>query len=109
MTFHLPIKQAEQLLNEHDSPFSNIFKHGSLQVELYQPDKVDLQTPHDRDEIYVIVSGCGTFELESVTIQFQPGDVIHVPAMTDHRFINFDDDFKTWVFFYGPFGGETSI
>lgn len=34
-------------------------KHESLIVEFYKSEKVNNQQPHDRDEIYVIVSGRG--------------------------------------------------
>lgn len=40
-------------------PFAEIFKHGDLSVELYQPVGEDLQQPHERDEIYLIISGEG--------------------------------------------------
>jgi hypothetical protein len=26
-----------------------------------------------------------------------------------HRFLEFTDDFATWVFFYGPEGGEAAV
>ncbi len=29
-------------------------------------------------------------------------DALFVPAFTPHRFIDFSDDFATWVVFYGP-------
>jgi hypothetical protein len=35
-----------------------------------------------------------------------PGDVLLVPAGQEHRFVDFGDDFATWVFVYGPDGGE---
>lgn len=34
------------------------------------------------------------------------GDVLFVAAGVEHRFSNFSEDFVTWVFFYGPQGGE---
>ena len=67
---------------------------------------MDNQQPHTRDELYVIVSGSGMFRLESELIEFSPGDVIHVAAGKEHRFEHFTKDFKTWVIFYGPEGGE---
>ena len=35
--------------------------HGTMSVELYKPDKIDLQTPHEQDELYVILVGTGFF------------------------------------------------
>jgi quercetin dioxygenase-like cupin family protein len=40
------------------------------------------------------------------TRDFGPGDVLFVPAGAVHRFEGIGDDFATWVFFYGPEGGE---
>jgi len=98
--------EALQSLKGHDSPFRILFEHGSLQVEVYKPDGVDLQTPHTRDELYVVIAGTGDFINGDERHAFGPGDVLFVPAGVDHRFVDFTDDFSTWVFFYGPEGGE---
>lgn len=86
--------------------FITLFRHGTLEVEFYKPDKVDFQTPHARDEIYVVVSGSGTFVNGRTRQPFAAGEVLFVPAGVEHRFEDFTDDFSTWVFFYGPEGGE---
>ena len=44
----ISIEQAAQLLDRQGGLFTEIFKHGSLLVECYKPDKIDLQQPHDR-------------------------------------------------------------
>ena len=97
---------ALKTLNGPSEPFKNLFEHGSLVVEIYKPDKVDLQKPHSRDELYVIASGLGEFINGSVQQEVEEGEVLFVPAGVEHRFVNFTDDFSTWVFFYGPEGGE---
>ena len=99
-------KHALQELAKHDSPFLTLFEHGTLGVEIYKPEKVDLQQPHTRDEVYVVVSGTGEFLNGDVRTTFEPGDFLFVPAGVEHRFENFTDDFSTWVIFYGPEGGE---
>jgi mannose-6-phosphate isomerase-like protein (cupin superfamily) len=81
-------------------------RHGSLLVELYDPGPVDTQQPHTRDEVYVVVSGSGTFEREGERVAFAPHDVLSVPAGAPHRFVDYTPDFRTWVVFYGPEGGE---
>lgn len=90
-----------------DSPrFLEVFSHGSLVVELYAPRGHDLQAAHARDEVYVIVAGTGKFFCNGETRDFGPGELLFVPAGMDHRFLDFSDDFATWVIFYGPDGGE---
>jgi len=105
---HIAPAHALEQLKGHDSPFKVLFEHGSLQVEIYKPDTIDLQTPHTRDELYVVVSGTGTFINGDTQHAFAPGDFLFVPAGVDHRFVDFTQDFATWVFFYGPEGGEAA-
>ena len=83
-----------------------VLGHGSMEVELYAPRGVDGQTPHSRDELYVVVSGIGEFVNGPERHPFGPGDVLFVPAGVEHRFEAFTDDLAVWVVFYGPEGGE---
>lgn len=105
---HLPITQAQAQLQKAGALFKTLYTHGSLLVEIYKPDQIDLQKPHDRDEVYIIISGSGKFKNGEETISFGPNDFLFVPAGRDHRFIEFSEDFLTWVIFYGPVGGEPS-
>src|SRR4051812_26904875 len=83
-----------------------IFSHGTLNAEMYAPRGTDPQTPHERDEIYVIARGGGQFFDGSKRNAVQAGTFIFVAAGQVHRFEDFSDDFAVWVFFYGPRGGE---
>ena len=83
-----------------------LFEHGSLVVKLYAPHGNDPQTPHSRDEVYVVAQGNGEFVCGDTRESFEPHDVLFVAAGVIHRFENFSDDFAVWVFFYGPEGGE---
>jgi mannose-6-phosphate isomerase-like protein (cupin superfamily) len=82
------------------------FERGSLEVELYAPKDHDPQTPHTRDELYVVVQGSGTFVVDDARTPFGPGDVLFVAAGRAHRFEDFGPDLQAWVVFYGPEGGE---
>lgn len=99
---------SARLPDQDESPlrFATALERGSLLVELYGPRGHDPQSPHDQDEVYVVVSGSGEFVNGEDRHQFGPGDVLFVPAKQEHRFENFTDDFQTWVIFYGPKGGE---
>jgi mannose-6-phosphate isomerase-like protein (cupin superfamily) len=98
----------EQLPGPNGERSVELFRHGTLTVKLYAPRSADHQHPHTRDEIYVIATGTGRFEREGKEVSFGPGDVLFVAAGEQHRFIEFTDDFATWVFFYGPEGGEAN-
>lgn len=98
---------AKRLLaRSKETRFVVLFEHGTASVEIYRPHQVDLQVPHDQDEIYVILSGSGFFVHDGVRQPFEPGEVLFVAAGVPHRFEQFTEDFTTWVIFYGPEGGE---
>ena len=84
-----------------------LFTHGSLELRWYAPPGVDSQTPHDRDEVYVVASGSGWFMRGTERFRCTAGDALFVAAGVTHRFEDFTADFGTWVMFYGPEGGET--
>ena len=89
--------------------FAEVLEHGSLVVEIYAPRGTDPQTPHTRDEVYVVVQGTGEFVNGPDHQSFGPGDVLFVPAGVEHRFERFTEDLIVWVIFYGPEGGEASV
>jgi mannose-6-phosphate isomerase-like protein (cupin superfamily) len=86
--------------------FATMFRHGSLQVEMFAPRGRDTQRPHDRDEVYVVVRGSGTYVNGPQRFAFRSGDLLFAAAGEPHRFEDFTEDFFTWVLFYGPEGGE---
>jgi mannose-6-phosphate isomerase-like protein (cupin superfamily) len=86
--------------------YVELFAHGTLSVELYAPRGRDPQSPHTRDEVYVVVQGSGQFRNGDDRHPFGPGDLLFVPAGVVHRFEDFTDDLAVWVIFYGPEGGE---
>ncbi len=103
----------------HTAP---VLAHGSMELRWFKPNGPDPQTPHDRDELYFIASGTGVFMravetmpmgddvslpvLGEERVTFTAGDVLFVPAGTEHRFEQTSPDFSTWIVFYGPEGGE---
>ncbi len=77
-----------------------------MRLEYYAPIEHDDQTPHTRDELYVIARGVGWFVNGERRHPFSVGDVLFVPAGIVHRFDAFSEDIGVWVMFYGPKGGE---
>ncbi len=99
----------KQLPGPGGDRFVKVLEHGTLEVEIYAPRGTDPQKPHTRDELYVVMSGSGEFRNGSAIDRFGPGDVLFVPAFSEHRFENFTDDLVVWVMFYGPEGGEAGM
>lgn len=101
------VDEAHALLPGMDEVRSAImFERGTLSVQLYAPRVTDPQTPHEQDEIYIVVRGRGDFTGGGERWSVGPGDVLFVPAGVEHRFEEFSHDLVVWVVFHGPAGGE---
>jgi len=86
-------------LPEGEERYIECGSHGTMSMGMYAPRKHDLQTPHDQDELYFVLSGSGTFINGNNKCSFKPGDALFVAAGITHRFENFTDDFSAWVVF----------
>lgn len=104
-----PVREALVQPLEPGRLSSLVFEHGTLEVRFYAPDGTDTQTPHTRDEVYVVVGGKGQMVDDAGRRDLNTGDCVFVPAGCTHRFEDFTDDFAVWVVFYGPQGGESSL
>jgi mannose-6-phosphate isomerase-like protein (cupin superfamily) len=68
----------------HDSP--------GLEVAVYtlvapEPDR---QQPHADDELYVVLEGRGTLEVEGKQVPLKEGEAMFVPAGAEHRFVGYE-------------------
>lgn len=100
------VEQATALSVPEGQRSVEVLSYGTMVVKYYAPRGTDEQTPHTRDELYVVARGSGTFVNGGRRHSFGAGDVLFVPAGVSHCFEDFTDDFGTWVIFYGPEGGE---
>jgi len=89
--------------------FADLLKHGTLLVKLSFPLNPNVQTPHEQDEVYVIVRGRGVLFHDGRRDAFGAGDLLFVPAGTEHHFEDFSEDLAVWVVFYGLPGGEAAL
>jgi mannose-6-phosphate isomerase-like protein (cupin superfamily) len=104
--YSFPMMAAAKTPNEPGRASAKIFERGQLELRWYAPKEVDRQTPHSRDELYVVASGSGTYVCNGQRMTFEAGDALFAAAGAEHRFEDFTADFATWVMFYGPEGGE---
>ena len=82
-----------------NTDYTQIFEQDSFDIGFYYPIRYDPQTPHSRDELYIIAAGSGDFVCGNETQSFSVGDILFVPAGVEHRFVNFTYDFATCVVF----------
>ena len=61
----------------------------------------EVESPHRRDEIYVVAAGSGFYRIDGTVTAVGPGDMCFAAAHAPHGFEDFTDDFAIWVIFYG--------
>jgi mannose-6-phosphate isomerase-like protein (cupin superfamily) len=50
----------------------------------------DRQQPHEDDEVYVVLEGRGTLEIEDDAVDLSEGQAAFVPAGAQHRFTGYE-------------------
>jgi mannose-6-phosphate isomerase-like protein (cupin superfamily) len=68
----------------HESPGLEI---GVYVLVAPEPDR---QQPHEDDEIYVVLEGSGTLEVDGVATPHREGHGLFVEAGADHRFTGYE-------------------
>jgi mannose-6-phosphate isomerase-like protein (cupin superfamily) len=51
----------------------------------------DRQQPHADDEVYVVLDGHGTLDVEGTPVELHPGNAVFVPAGAGHRFTGYEE------------------
>jgi len=87
---------------------ASLLERGTLKVKLSCPVPPNRQSPHEQDELYVIMQGHGVLVHDGRRDVVERGDLCFVAAGTEHHFEDFSEDLAVWVIFYGPTGGELS-
>lgn len=59
----------------------------------------DMQSPHDEDEVYYVISGRATLKVGGDTHDVKAGSVLYVRATEQHSFFEIEEDMTLLVFF----------
>ena len=89
-------------------PYLEFLRVPSLSCGIYSlpAGASDLQSPHDEDEVYYVLSGSGRLKVGGEEQSIGPGSVLYVQATSEHSFFEIDEDVTLLVFFAsgGPGG-----
>lgn len=100
--FDMP--QIEEAHAQNGELYHEFFRANRLSVGLYvlEAGAPDPQSPHTEDEIYYIVSGSATVQVDGEDRLVSAGSVIYVDAHIDHRFHSVTEELKVIVVFAPP-------
>lgn len=62
----------------------------------------DRQSPHADDEVYVVLEGRGTLEVEGEQIEVREGQAVFVAAEARHQFVGYENLTVLVIFDRGP-------
>jgi mannose-6-phosphate isomerase-like protein (cupin superfamily) len=88
----IDLEAARRRLEAGDGGYEVVHESPGLELGVYvlvapEPDR---QQPHEDDEVYVVLDGRGTLEVEGEAVQLEPGNAFFVPAGAEHRFTGYE-------------------
>ena len=63
----------------------------------------DTQSPHEQDEVYVVVEGTAVLDVAGERTPVSSGSAAYVPARVPHRFLDVSADLRVMVVFVPPY------
>jgi mannose-6-phosphate isomerase-like protein (cupin superfamily) len=88
----IDISQAKERLAAGTGGYEVVHRSPGLELGVYvlvapEPDR---QQPHEDDEVYVVLEGSGTLEVEGERVELREEHAVFVPAGAEHRFVGYE-------------------
>jgi mannose-6-phosphate isomerase-like protein (cupin superfamily) len=86
------IQEVQRRLAAANGGYEIVHESPGLEVGVYvlvapEPDR---QQPHEDDEVYVVLEGTGTLEVEGNELELSEGEAAFVAARAEHRFTSYE-------------------
>jgi mannose-6-phosphate isomerase-like protein (cupin superfamily) len=96
--------RLEDLQADRSRSYAEFLRRPGLSMGIYHlpAGGKDPQHPHVADEIYVVLEGRATLEVEGERVDVGPGRMISVDQGADHRFVDVAEDLQVLVVFAPP-------
>ena len=86
------IEAAKRRLEANGGGYEIVHASPGLEVGVYVlwAPEPDHQQPHADNEVYVVLEGWGTLDVEGTSIPLEPGRAVFVPAGARHQFVGYE-------------------
>jgi mannose-6-phosphate isomerase-like protein (cupin superfamily) len=93
--------QLQAQMTSAPAQYKEFLKVPSLSCGLYKlaAGARDMQSPHDEDEVYFVLSGKARMKLGETEHTVGPGSLLYVGATEAHSFFEIEEDMTLLVFF----------
>ena len=90
-----------QMVVGNEPRFREFLKTSSMTLSVYHlpVGSEDMQAPHYEDEVYVVLSGRATLQVEDKEYDVAKGSVLFVRANTGHSFFDIKEDLTVLAVF----------
>jgi mannose-6-phosphate isomerase-like protein (cupin superfamily) len=87
--------------DESGRSYNEFLRVPSMFAGIYELEagEFDRQTPHDRDELYVLTAGTAKLFVDGEEIAVEAGSIVFVAAGVEHRFLEITEAITVLVFF----------
>src|SRR6476659_1369280 len=87
------VEEVKSRLAAEQGGYEVVHTSPGLEIGVYvlvapEPDR---QQPHEDDEVYVVLEGSGTLEVEGREVTLREGTGVFVPAGAEHRFVSYEE------------------
>ena len=86
------IGRVKRRLAEANGGYEKVHESAGLEIGVYVlvAPEPDMQQPHDDDEVYVVLSGRGTLDVDGNSFDVGEGDALFVEAGAEHGFTGYE-------------------
>jgi mannose-6-phosphate isomerase-like protein (cupin superfamily) len=94
-------KLTAKLTGGAGAEYREFLREPSLSCGIYHLPKGarDMQSPHDEDEVYYVLSGLARMKVSGAEQEVRAGSVLYVRATEEHSFFEIEEDMVLLVFF----------
>jgi mannose-6-phosphate isomerase-like protein (cupin superfamily) len=85
------IRAAQERLRERGG-YEVIHESAGLEIGVYVlvAPEPDHQQPHADDEVYIVLEGNGTLDVQGKQVELREGQATFVPAGAEHQFVGYE-------------------
>jgi mannose-6-phosphate isomerase-like protein (cupin superfamily) len=92
MAHGFAVGEVQRRLAAAHGGYEVVHRSAGMEIGVYvlvapEPDR---QQPHDTDEVYVVLDGRGTLEVEGQSFEVSEGSAVFVEAGAEHRFTSYE-------------------
>lgn len=86
------IREVQRRLAAQNGGYEVVHRSPGLEIGVYVlvAPAADTQQPHEDDEVYVVLEGRGTLEVEGQVFPVSEGNALFVEAGAEHRFTGYE-------------------